>query len=204
MFNEKTFSDGAAVRFGWEKMKEHMGFFILMFLVILGAAIVPMMLTLLVPEEYWYIWLLLGLAYIALQIIIAIGFVQIILDVTDGKKPMLSTLFTRWNVFFKFLGVSIVYGFVVYVGFLLLIFPGVIWMLKYWYAPLLVVDKGMGPIEAMKKSAEITEGLKWDLLGLYCVTNVVNVIGIVCLYVGLIFTTPMTMIATTKVYREIS
>ena len=202
--NTKTFSDGAALRFGWEKMKEHMGFFIIMFLVMLGVGLAPMILMIFVPEDYWYLSLILFATYFVLVTIMGIGFVQIILDATDGKRPMLSTLFTRWNIFFKYLGVTIVFGFVVYVGFLLLIFPGVIWMLKYWFAPLLVVDKGMGPIEAMKKSSEMTMGLKWDLLGFYSVTSVVNVIGMICLYVGLIFTAPATMIAMTKVYRELS
>ena len=202
--NTNTFSDGEAIRFGWEKMKEHLGFFIIMFLVMIGVAIAPAILAIFIPEDYWYLSILLWVAYFALATIIGIGFIQIILDVTDGKKPMLSTLFTKWSVFFKYIGVTIVYGIVVYVGFFLLIFPGVIWMLKFWFAPLLVVDKGMGPIEAMKKSAEMTQGLKWDLLGFYCVTSVVNVIGMLCLYVGLIFTTPTTLIAMTKVYREIS
>ncbi|MBT3230209.1 hypothetical protein HN358_00280 [Candidatus Uhrbacteria bacterium] len=204
MLNTKTFSDGAAIRFGWEKMKEHLGFFIIMFLVMIGAAILPMILGIFISEDYWYLSILLFLAYFVLATIMGVGFIQIVLDITDGKKPVIATLFTRWNVFFKYLGVMIVYGFVVYVGFFLLIFPGVIWSLKYWFAPLLVVDKGMGPIEAMKKSSEMTMGLKWDLLGFYSVTSVVNVIGMLCLYVGLVFTAPTTMIAMTKVYREVS
>ncbi len=204
MLSKKTFSDGAVIHFGWEKMKEHMGFFVLMFLVMIGASIVPAILAAFIPQDYWYLSLLIFLIYIALGTIMGIGFIKIMLDATDGKRPSLATLFTEWDVFFKYLAVMIIYGIVVYVGFMLLVFPGVIWMLKYYFAPMLVVDKKMGPIEAMKKSSEMTMGLKWDVLGLHLTTGVVSFLGFICLYVGALFSVPAAMIATTKAYREIS
>ena len=208
MLGKKSFSDGAAVHFGWEKMKEHMGYFVLMFLVMIGACVALVALFgiigSVISEDYWFITLIFPVAYLVLGTIMGIGFIKIMLDTADGKKPMLVTLFTEWDVFFKYLGVMIVYGVVVYVGLMLLVFPGVIWMLKFYMAPFLVVDKKMGPIEAMKKSSEMTMGLKWDLLGFHCVTGVLSFLGMICLYVGMIFTIPTAMIATAKVYREIS
>jgi len=57
-----------------------------------------------------------------------------------------------------------VYGAVVFVGFLLLIIPGVYWSLKYGQYRMLIVDKNLGIFESIKESGRITEGYKMKIL----------------------------------------
>lgn len=206
--NKKTFSDGSVIHFGWDKMKEYMGFFVLLFLVMFGASLGWIILSGIfmgfVGEDYWYLIFLPIIGHIVLGTIMGVGFTKIMLDVVDGKAPKLATLFTQWGVFFKFLAAVILYGLVVYIGLLLFVFPGMIWATKFYLAPFLVVDKGMGPIEAMKKSSELTMGRKWDVFGYMAVMKAVNTLGMFCCMVGMIFTIPATMIGTAKMYRELS
>jgi uncharacterized membrane protein len=54
----------------------------------------------------------------------------------------------------------------VYAGLMLLIVPGVYILLTYGFYFLEMVDKNLGPIAALKRSAEITKGAKWSLLRL--------------------------------------
>lgn len=64
-------------------------------------------------------------------------------------------------------------------GFLLLIIPGVICLIKYGFADLIVIDTEHGPIESLKRSGEITDGHKWYLLGVYLLALLLFVLSII-------------------------
>ena len=88
-------------------------------------------------------------------------------------------------------------------GFILLIVPGIIWAIKYQFAQYLVIDKGYKPIEAIKKSGQITKDAKWSLLLLGLLSGLINVLGAIALVVGLFATVPTTMVAKAFVYRKL-
>lgn len=68
-------------------------------------------------------------------------------------------------------------------GMVFLIIPGLVIGLAWIFAPLLVLDKGQSPLEAIKKSNEMTYGHKWTIfLGLLCLELVVMIGG------GILFT----------------
>lgn len=61
---------------------------------------------------------------------------------------------------------AIAYGFIVGLGTLLLVIPGIIFMVIYWlYAPAIVVEKA-GPFSALGRSAHLTKGRRWHVFGL--------------------------------------
>jgi len=200
----QPFSDGALLKAAWQRVKDRLGFIIILGIVlaiyfIAGSSIVSWIAS----ESDWG-FIVAELIYIILSMVISIGMVRIFLDLADGKDGSLVDLVKHWNLLLKYIAVNIVYAVVTYVGLFLLIFPGIIWGLKFYFAPWLVVDKGMGPIEAMKASSQMTMGMKWDLLGFYAVVTVAMLIGMAALGVGLIVTMPLGMIATAMLYRHLS
>lgn len=66
-----------------------------------------------------------------------------------------------------------------------LIFANLIWLVIYGFADLVVVDTEMGPIEALKRSNQITYGHKWYLSGIYLLAFL---IGGIC---SIIFAVPV-------------
>ncbi|MDD1748632.1 MAG: hypothetical protein LUO89_02040 [Methanothrix sp.] len=68
----------------------------------------------------------------------------------------------------------------VYVGLLLLIVPGIYILLTYSFYGLEMIDRNLGPLDALARSAEITKGVKWSLLLLglefYCGLFAINVL----------------------------
>jgi uncharacterized membrane protein len=52
-----------------------------------------------------------------------------------------------------------------YTGFLFFVIPGYVLWIAWSLAPLLVLDKGMEPMAAIKKSNELTYGSKWVIFG---------------------------------------
>ena len=61
----------------------------------------------------------------------------------------------------------------------------------------------MGPIEALKKSSQITKGVKLDLLVFSFLLTGINILGVLAFGIGLILTIPTTIIATAFVYRKL-
>ena len=82
--------------------------------------------------------------------------------------------------------------------------PGIIFMLMFMFVMFIVIDRGLGPVEAMKESARITRGYKWQLLGFVLVLALINVLGMLALLVGLFVTIPVTSLAFAHAYRALS
>jgi len=68
----------------------------------------------------------------------------------------------------------------------------------------IVIDRGLGPVEAMKESARLTRGYKWQLLGFVLVLALINFVGALALLVGLFVTIPVTSLAFVQAYRALS
>lgn len=74
----------------------------------------------------------------------------------------------------------------VYAGLIFMIIPGLVIAIAWGLAPLLVVDKGLNPTEAIQTSNDLTYGKKWTIFGGMFVLAIISmpVIGVL-VYVGL-------------------
>ncbi len=200
---KQKFFIGEAVSFGWNTTKNNLGFFI-GFLIVWGLLyIVPYIIAMRMMEVNTFLGIVFWVANFVLPIVIWLGFVKIALRFCDGEKGRFSDLFSQYRLFFKYLFASILFGLIVIGGMLLFIVPGIIWGIKFWFFDYFIVDKGLGPIEALKRSSAITKGMKWDLLGFGFTLGVINLLGALFLLVGLFVTIPTTMIALVFVYRKL-
>jgi hypothetical protein len=76
--------------------------------------------------------------------------------------------------FLPIIGVSVVQGAGVLLGFALLIVPGIIVALAWCVAlPVCVVEK-LGPIASLRRSAALTKGHRWKLFGIYFLLIIVG------------------------------
>jgi len=77
-------------------------------------------------------------------------------------------------------------------GLVLLIIPGIYLALKYQFYGYLIVDKGMGPIKALKESGRITDGAKKDLLIFWLV--LFCSIAVIALVLGIFIALPVGLL----------
>lgn len=79
--------------------------------------------------------------------------------------------------FLPLLGLGLLYGICLALGFLLLLVPG-LFLLVIWavVVPACVVE-GLGPTESMSRSAALTKGHRWPIFGIILLAGVVNWIG---------------------------
>lgn len=93
------------------------------------------------------------------------------------------------------------YGAVVSVGLVLFVVPGVLWGLRFAFAPLLVLDQQRDPFGALRESARLTRGVRLPLLGFTMLSFGLNLLGLFALGVGLIITVPVSLIAQVHLLR---
>lgn len=106
--------------------------------------------------------------------------------------------------FLKFLGAYFLQSLIILIGFVLLVIPGVMAMVVLAFTSYLVIDKGLGPIEAINESMRLTKGERWNLLILLVALIFVNLIGLLALLVGLLVTIPVSVLAIVHAYKTLS
>lgn len=198
-----NFTVGEAIKFGWEKMKKNFWFFVGLLIIIWLVQVIPTGIANYFKERIAILYVLLIIGAWIVQIIVKIGTLKITLDIADRGGASLNTLFSSAHLLGKFILGAIVYGLIVIGGLILFIVPGIIWAIKYQFFSYLIVDKNMGPLEAIKKSGEITSGNKGKLFSLAILFFLINIAGAICFVVGLFATIPTTMVAMAYVYRKL-
>ncbi len=63
-------------------------------------------------------------------------------------------------------------------GMMFMYFPGIVISVAWMLAPLLVIDKNMTPIDAIKKSNDLTYGKKWTIFGAMLVLYIAGYIAL--------------------------
>jgi len=97
------------------------------------------------------------------------------LQVSAAKDKIVSTADCyrkSWQYIGRIIAFTILFGIIVFVGFLLLIIPGVLLLRRYVLSPFYIVDQNMSIRQAMSESAQQTKpvsGYVWGTLGVVVV-----------------------------------
>jgi Protein of unknown function (DUF975). len=94
---------------------------------------------------------------------IAFALFKISFNFLDRHQFDRKDLFGPGELLLKYIGASLLFWIMVYLGLMLLVVPGIYVLLTYGFYGLVMVDKKLGPIDALKRSAEITKGSKRSL-----------------------------------------
>jgi len=172
--------------------------------------------------------ILVSLGGSVLHVITSMGIIRITLKMCDGEKALFSDLFSCLHLFFKFLGASLLCALIVVpaVGVpvviwiiaaavtgvsvklisavaSLLVIPGIYLAIRLWIVGYCVVDKGLGPVQSLIKSFALTRGSAGALFLFALSLGFINLVGALCLLVGLFATIPTSYVAMAFVYRKL-
>jgi uncharacterized membrane protein len=103
----------------------------------------------------------------------------------------------------NFLLVNLVCALIIFGGLLLLIVPGIIWGLKYGFASAFALEEGCGVGESLERSAQLTDGIKWDLFMQNLVYVGVVILGLLALLVGVIPASLCVVLAWSWTYVDL-
>lgn len=193
----KKIEIGKAINYGWKSVKKDFWYFVAIAFIYEGMSFVPY----LIKNDN--VKSIVDLIVSILGILLIAGFMKISLDYFDGKKAPIGMIFKQFKYFWNVLGAMLLIGLITLAGLLLLVVPGIIWSLKYQFVINLIVDKDLGILEAMKKSAEMTKGVKLQLLVFGFAALGLSILGYLALGVGSFVTFPIIWLADIYVYRKL-
>jgi uncharacterized membrane protein len=208
-----TLSIGDCVRFGWETFKQRPWILIGAFLLAMVIAALPGMFgpqpTVgpdgeIIPPPATTFGTIVALVSIVVSMFVGLGLTTFSLRAHDNIKGV--QIADLWNPapFWRFVGAHILTVIAIALGFVALIVPGFILSMGLAFVSYLVVDRGLGPIEAIKESWRITKGHKWQLFLLFLTLLGLNVLGALALIIGIFVTVPITMLAFAHAYRTLN
>jgi uncharacterized membrane protein len=209
--NQKHVNMGDAINFGWEKFKTNVGILIGSIAIVLLISYLPMLIFFPnmmsnfksgqtdMPSAYIILSIITGLV----SVVLYMGLIKISLELYDNKPVNFRMLLSQGSLFITYLIASIIVGFCVGIGMVLLIVPGIIIALMWLFYSFLIVDRHAGIMESLKFSANLTKGVKFDLFIFLLVLVVLNCIGCLVLLVGLLVTAPISCLAMAFVYRQL-
>lgn len=142
-----------------------------------------------------------------LTIFMGLGVINIQLRIMKDLPFNSNNLWEPIGKFWAYLGVSILYTLMVVFGVLFFIVPGIILAITFMFAPYFVVNNRCGPIQALKASAAITEGAKWELFFLMLVLGIIEglswAFGFITFFITTILGTMFAKLTMTYVFLQL-
>ncbi len=198
MNKELSFRD--ALSEGWRLTKENVWLW-------LGLWVTFAALTFLgswIPSQVgaWSVSAFLSLGLLFLQWFLTFNSIGIALALVDGKEAGYADLWRLRPNFGWYILATLLVMLIVSVGFFLLVVPGIIWGLMFIFTGFVLAERQAGPLEALKASKVLTQGVKADLFLFWLILLGINLVGALFLLVGLLATTAISFFALAHLYRQ--
>jgi hypothetical protein len=171
---------GAWVGAGWDIVKTDLGNYVLLALVFMFLSGVPF-----------------------LQGPLIAGFHIFTMKRLMGRQTDLGDLFKGFDFFLPTLLASLLIGLFTFGGILLCIVPGLVVAAMYKFTYLFIVDKRMDFWPAMQASHNVVRNDYFGFSMFLILLFLVNLLGFVCCFVGLLVSMPVTFAAITVAYQEL-
>jgi uncharacterized membrane protein len=192
----------ASIQFGWKTLKQYPLF-------VVGVTVAAWAIPSLIGAAGERVLdeglqkFLMTLIEFAVSSTLALGLAKIYLKYRDGEKPLFENLFDGLARLHVYVGASIIMTIAIAMGLVLLVLPGIIFLIRLWFVGFVVVDEPVGPLDAIQRSWDITRGYTLDLFLLFLVLCGVNILGLICMGVGVLATIPISGLALAFVYRQL-
>ena len=203
---------GEAIAFGWRAFWRNAGPMVTFVLIILLAQLPFVVIAqaasgtatgVVIQAAAWLV-----------QLLLAMGLIRAALVVCDGRAPDVNLLLQRRGYAAYFLA-TVVLGVAVAVPVALavllnslallilvglaIVLPVALTFMLFGYA--IVEDPALGPIQALRRSAELTRGSRVQLAGLMVVLGGVNLLGVLACGVGIVVSYGITALSLAYTYR---
>lgn len=194
------FKVSSAFSEGWKLTKQH---WLVMIGLLLGFIILNLLLSLFqgsdqVSARFW----IFQIVVLAVSVIFQAGYYKMYLVASDGEEPEFNLFGKCIKKAIPFFIVSLLFGLGGVIGLCLLIVPGIWFMVRFAFAPIIMIDKEeCGIIEAFKRSYALTEGHFWPLLGMGILAWLIYLAGLIVLIVGVFLAVVWVYFAFTVAYR---
>jgi uncharacterized membrane protein len=130
------------------------------------------------------------------------AFINASLRIAAGQKLDVGDFFRLPNVSAA-LGTSIIVGLATGIGYALFWLPGVVIAVFTMFAIVFALDRGLGPVDAIKASIDLVKNNVVPALLLALAVYILSAIGSAICGIGILATVPIGVLAVVYVYRKL-
>lgn len=138
------------------------------------------------------------------QLFLSLGFLKIMLLLVNNEYARVSHMFNVFPRFLPYFIAYILYMIAVLVGLFLFILPGIFIAIRFQFYPYYILEGTQSAIAALQKSYQQTEDLTLELFLFGVVVVILNIAGALLFGIGILFTYPLTTMATAVIYEHLS
>ena len=190
--NGYEFDIGYYLSKGYEILKENFGNFIgytvLYILIAIIGSLIPGIGT---------------IVSIVLPAPLVAGFYIVARKINKDKSYEFGDFFKGFDFFLQLFLSALISGIFVIVGLLLLIIPGLYLCVAYSFTSFFIVFNNMEFWPAMEASRKLITRNWFPVFGFFLVLGIINLLGLLCLGVGLLFTIPLTSCAMYAAFEDV-
>jgi uncharacterized membrane protein len=177
---------------GWSlfasKMGGFIGFTFLLMLVNIILGVVPVIGT---------------IASFVINAPLAAGYYIVARKLMNGEETQFGDFFKGFDYFLPLLLAGLVSGIFIFLGLIVLILPGIYLAIGYMFTAQFVVHKNLSFFEAMEISRKLITK-KWLMFfAISLLIFLINIVGLILLGVGVLFTIPFTICALAVAFDDI-
>jgi uncharacterized membrane protein len=132
---------------------------------------------------------------------IYVGIYRAIMGMLAGRPPTVGMLFNGFDRLGQAFLATLSVGILVAIGTLCCIVPGVILSIMWMFVYLVLAETELDFWEAMKASADLTKGYRWELFCLMLACFVVGILGFLACCVGIFVAQAVVFTTFALVYR---
>ena len=203
-----TIDTGQAFSYAWKICKENLGLLLGATLVLVAVSLVSGVVTGAIQElrlagdvetSFWLSQFV-GWIFNFIGTFLGIGMTRICLGLCRRQRVGFEMLFSGIDKFLPVVGMSILYGLLVFLGLILLIIPGILISLLLWPYYYYIIDNQCPALESFTKATEVGKINMGNSFVLMIMSIGLTIIGTLAFCVGLIFVIPLIQLMFTSAY----
>jgi uncharacterized membrane protein len=131
------------------------------------------------------------------------GFYLVSYRISRGEVYEFGEFFRGFDFFVQLLLYSLISGIFIALGILALVIPGIYLAVSYSFAPMFIVFGKMEFWDAMEYSRKLITKNWWSIFGLILLIVLINLAGVLLLFVGVLFTIPLSYCILYAAFEDI-
>ena len=191
-------------KYGFQQYKKYFSFVVGIMITYYVLAILPQVyLMIYSPKDPSTELQIVSGIFLVTQLFLSLGFIKIMFRLIDDEHVEVTDLFNNFRPFLSYFVAYFLYAIAVILGTLLFVIPGIFIAVRFQFYPYFVLDGTHSSIFALQKSYYLTENLTLDLFLFGLSVIGLNIAGVFFLGIGIIFTYPLTTMATAMIYKSL-
>ena len=134
----------------------------------------------------------------------SMGYLRNCLQTLDNEEPQFSAFGQTSRKIFSFIAACLAFSVMIFVGCVLLLFPGIYLALRFQFFYTSMVDEDTGVIESFKRSWHMTKGQTRRLFILMLFHLLIVIFGLAALGIGIFIATPLFLLMYGHAYRKLT